>query len=136
MTFEQSINWISIYAKEMNKHVCKDLWLQFWEMIYWLYSVLAKKSVVAEYDYEKFSEYLIEKDIVSDEAKKFYPRFKELLKEGCITQEVTLNRKLSFFEKIFSLRNELTLTKKKKKVLRVFGIRICLGTKGKRGQSL
>ena len=132
LSLEQCVNWISIYTEEMNKNTCGDLWLRFWEMVYYLYPILAKKTLTAERDYKNFCAYLIEKGIVSDEGKRFYSLFPKKLQE--IQKLLSLsapvaNKKVSFIEKLFSVRNERNPNGKKRKILRLFGLKICLGVK-------
>ncbi len=133
LTLEQCLNWISIYTDEMNKHICNDLWLHFWEMVYWLYPKLAKKALFSKKDFKSFCNYLIEKNIVSDEGKSFYPKFiKKLESTGMKYLVPFTSRKLSFLERMLSVRNEWTQSGKRRKVLYFLGLKICLGVKRKK----
>lgn len=119
LTLEQCINWIKIYTDEMNQHKCEDLWLNFWEMVFFLYPMLVKKSIFEKYYIWNFCQYLIDNECISKEGQYYYEKFIEKYKNGYIQK--ILNKKISLAQKIFSIKNEHIDTRYRVKVLYILG---------------
>lgn len=142
-TLEQSLNWIKAFTQNIDT-ADKDSYKKLLSMVSYLYPIISAKKTLKEYPTNKVIEIMISKKIAPEYIKKIYRpniRNKPVAEFLTIKEAIDVysphssskqkDKKISFIEKIFSLRNEIRKNGKQRKVLYLLGLKIRLYKKGK-----
>ena len=142
-TLEQSLNWIKAFTQYMDDSN-RDDYQKLIHMISYLYPMLSHPDILKEYPPHRFIEKLVSEKIAPEYIKELpLPTFQAEEKPIRLYDVDTAvkiftppgkkpPKRLTFLERLFSIRSEWTPKGEKKKVLRLFFIKIGLGLKKKK----
>ncbi|MBO4643809.1 MAG: glycosyltransferase family 2 protein [Alphaproteobacteria bacterium] len=130
-TLEQSLAWIEEFCLNIDR-TDTDSYQKLIGMIQSVYPIISSAECFREYPAERFIKKLMELGLIPSDINVNFSKMKQAANIFSLNDYINKyeknETKLSLLKWIFSIGNEWKKGKKRK-VLRLFGIRICLGVK-------